>query len=151
MKDRIQQIRLASMIGIIGNLILAILKIAAGLISGSLAVIGDGIDTTTDVVTSFVTLITARIISKPPDAEHPYGHGRAETIATKILSFIIFFAGAQLAWSTALRLISRETVGVPTLSRNLCDAGFDCGESTARAVTDRYRQKNRQPDAHCER
>jgi cation diffusion facilitator family transporter len=78
--------------------------------------LGDGIDSTTDIVASGITLFAARIIAKPPDREHPYGHFRAETIATKVLSFIIFFAGAQLALSTVHRFISGEYGGVPEIA-----------------------------------
>lgn len=112
---RIKQIEKASWIAIIGNAILAIVKIILGLISGSLAVVGDGIDSSSDIVTSLITLLTSKIISKPPDRIHPYGHSRADTIAAKVLAFVIFFAGAQLALSTFNRIldgISREVPAV---------------------------------------
>lgn len=112
-KDRSYKIKEASWIGIIGNAILAIAKIVIGVASGSLAVIGDGIDTTTDVLTYIITLITARIISKPPDSKFPYGYKKAETSATKILAFIIFFAGAQLLISTSKQMISGEIREMP--------------------------------------
>ncbi|MCD4684045.1 MAG: cation diffusion facilitator family transporter [Bacteroidales bacterium] len=114
-KDRSYKIKKASWIGIIGNGILAIAKIIIGIISGSLAVIGDGIDSTTDVLTYIITLITARIISKPPDSKYPYGYKKAETSATKILAFIIFFAGAQLLISTTKQLISGEIREMPSM------------------------------------
>ena len=78
-----------------------------------MAVIADGIDSTTDIFTSMITLITARIINEPPDREHPWGHTRAETIATKGLSFIIFFAGAQLLFSTGRHFLSGELRELP--------------------------------------
>jgi cation diffusion facilitator family transporter len=112
-RERAARIALISWIAIFGNLLLALLKIIAGIQAGSLAVLGDGIDSTTDIVASGITLFAARIIVKPPDREHPYGHFRAETIATKVLSFIIFFVGAQLALSTLRRFISGEYGGVP--------------------------------------
>lgn len=79
---------------------LAVAKIVVGFLAGSLAVVGDGIDSSTDVVISIVALAASNIISKPSDKEHPYGHARAETTATTILAFFIFFAGAQLFLST---------------------------------------------------
>jgi cation diffusion facilitator family transporter len=114
-RERAARIALISWIAIAGNLVLALLKIIAGLRAGSLAVLGDGIDSTTDIVASGITLFAARIIAKPPDREHPYGHFRAETIATKSLSFIIFFVGAQLALSTFRRLVSGQHGGVPEI------------------------------------
>jgi len=104
----------ASWIGILGNGTLAVFKIGVGLWGNSLVLIGAGIDTVSDVVTSLVTLLTGRIIDRPPDKDHPYGHGRAETIATKLLSFIIFFAGAQLVFSTVEQLFSGVERSVPS-------------------------------------
>jgi cation diffusion facilitator family transporter len=113
MRDRSKELQRASWIGIAGNTLLAIGKIIIGFISGSFAVIGDGIDTATDVLTYIITLITARIISKPPDPKYPYGYKKAETSATKILAFIIFFAGAELFLSTLRQLISGELREMP--------------------------------------
>ncbi len=113
LQKRTRLIRLASYTGIAGNLLLATLKILTGLYAGSLAVLGDGIDTSTDIATSIITLVASRIMIKPPDLEHPYGHTRAETVATKLLSFIIFFAGAQLILSTLRRLFAGEPLQMP--------------------------------------
>ncbi len=115
MAERVATIKLASWIGITGNALLALLKIIAGLISGSLAVVADGIDSATDVLGSVVTLFTAVIINQPPDPKHPFGHSRAETLATAILAFIIFFAGAQLMMTTVGSFIKGETVTIPSM------------------------------------
>jgi cation diffusion facilitator family transporter len=112
--NREYEIKKASWAGIFGNALLAIVKVIAGLVSGSLAVIADGIDSTSDIVTSIITLITARILSKPPDVKFPYGYGKADTIATKALSFIIFFAGMQLTISTSRKLISGTVTEIPS-------------------------------------
>jgi cation diffusion facilitator family transporter len=55
------------------------------------AVLGDGLDSLGDVVSSLLTVLAAAILIQPPDFDHPYGHQRADTIASKLLSFIIFF------------------------------------------------------------
>jgi len=109
------QIKKASWVGIIGNTLLAVAKIVIGFISGSMAVIGDGIDTATDILTYFITLIAARIMNKPPNYKYPYGYSRAEAVATKALSFVIFFAGAQLFYTTVFRLIKNEQLELPSL------------------------------------
>ncbi len=103
----------ASWIAILSNAALAILKISVGLIAGSLAVIGDGLDSSGDIVTSIITLVTAGIISRPPNAKYPYGYSKADTVAAKALSFIIFFAGAQLGISTVERLIQGGGEKIP--------------------------------------
>ncbi|AHC14959.1 cation diffusion facilitator family transporter [Salinispira pacifica] len=110
---RESQLRTAGIVGIAGNALLAGAKITVGYLTHSLAVIGDGIDSATDIITSVIGLFTASIANKPPDREHPYGHQRAETIATKLLSFTITFAGIQLFISTVKHLIDGETLEIP--------------------------------------
>lgn len=103
----------ASWVAIVGNTLLAAAKIVAGIVSGSLAVLADGIDSASDIVTSVITLFISRILNRPPNIRFPFGYRRADTIATKALSFIIFFAGAQLAISTIHKLIENETSEIP--------------------------------------
>lgn len=105
----------ASWVGVIGNALLSLLKIVIGIISGSLAVIADGIDSASDIVTSLITLFTARILMRPPNIRYPYGYMKADTIATKALAFVILFAGAQLAISTVRNFLEgteRELPGM---------------------------------------
>lgn len=114
MSSRAQQIKKASWVGIAGNAILSAAKISVGFIAGSLAVVADGVDSMTDIVISVITLITANIISRPPNKKYPYGYGRADTIATKSLSFIIFFAGAQMLITSVKRLIQGGNSEMPS-------------------------------------
>lgn len=111
--DRNRIIRIASIISIVGNAILALLKISVGIMAGSLSVLADGLDSLTDIFISFITLFVSVIITHPPDREHPYGHYRAETIATSVLAFIIFFIGGQLVLTTADRMINQTEISMP--------------------------------------
>jgi cation diffusion facilitator family transporter len=104
-----------SLISSIGNAFLAVAKLVAGFMSGSLAVISDGIDSATDVVISVIMIFTARIISRPPDREHVYGHEKAESIATKILSVIIFYAGIQMILTSVGHIFTDEERILPSL------------------------------------
>ena len=108
-------IRTAAIIALIGNAILAIAKIIVGLLSNSVALIGGGIDSSTDVLISLITLAVVKVISKPADTKHPWGYGRAETIATALLSFVILFAGIQLIINSISNLISGEQNMVPSV------------------------------------
>ncbi len=114
-KIRKRKIKHASWAGIVGNGVLAVIKIWFGTVGGSAALVGAGIDTATDIVSSIITLLTANIADKPPDQEHPYGHGRAETIAARILSFIIITAGIQLLFNTAESLIRGSEKALPEM------------------------------------
>jgi cation diffusion facilitator family transporter len=116
--DKARLIRIASLTALIGNTLLAAVKIGTGIYSGSLAVIGDGIDSSMDVLIAIMTLVVSKIISRPADAGHPWGHGRAETVATTLLSCILFFAGAQLAINSGREIIfgvEREVPSMPAL------------------------------------
>ena len=115
MNDRQANIVRASWVSIIGNAILSILKISIGIYAGSLAVVGDGIDSASDIIASIITLITAHVLAKPPNIKFPYGYEKADTIATKALSFVIFFAGAQLAISTTSGLFDEEVRELPSI------------------------------------
>lgn len=111
--NRQQRIVRASWIGIGVNTALAIAKIVGGLVFASVAVIGDGIDSANDVGTYFITLIAARIMLRPPDPKFPYGYNRAEAIATKLLSFFIFFVGAQLVLNSTVDLWNGNQNHIP--------------------------------------
>ncbi|MDP2236721.1 MAG: cation diffusion facilitator family transporter [Bacteroidales bacterium] len=104
-KKRQKHISRASWISVVGNAFLSVAKIIVGLLAGSLAVVADGIDSFGDVFASLITLFTAKIITRPPNRRHPYGYDKADTVASKLVAFVIFFAGAQLAISTIQRLI----------------------------------------------
>ena len=110
--DKTRTIRVAALTALIGNAVLACLKIAAGLLAGSGALVADGVDSSADVVISAIALAVVRIISKPADTKHPWGHRRAETVATAFLSFTLFFVGAQLIINAVRKLISGQTQAV---------------------------------------
>ena len=114
-RDKTKYIRAAAFVALAGNSALAALKICAGIFSGSGALVADGVDSSADVLISLITLSVARIISKPADSEHPWGHGRAETVATALLSFVLFFAGAQLILSAVARMFSGVPQTVPSV------------------------------------
>lgn len=112
--QREKKIIRASWWAIVGNGALAALKLTVGFLSGSYAVIADGIDSTTDIASSLVVLLAARIISRPPNVKFPYGYKKADAVATKVLSFVIFFAGAQLGYSTIRILLEGSTMDTPS-------------------------------------
>lgn len=113
MESRVKEIKKASLIAITGNAFLAALKVVAGLLAGSLAVVADGIDSIEDIITSLITLITANVLSKPPNKKYPYGYAKAETIATRLLSLIIFAAGIQLAIISIQKIIKGGLTELP--------------------------------------
>jgi len=105
----------AAWVSIIGNAVLAVLKLVVGFISGSFAVVADGIDSSADIISSIVTLVAAKVVSKPPNIKFPYGYVKADTVATKVLSMLIFLAGAQLAISAVERLVKGGADTIPAM------------------------------------
>lgn len=102
-----------SWISTIGNSILSVAKIVVGFLSGSLAVVGDGIDSFTDVIISIVMIFTAKIMKRPPSEKYVYGYEKAESIATKVLSMVIFYAGVQMLILSIQRIFSSEPRVMP--------------------------------------
>ncbi|WP_282939332.1 cation diffusion facilitator family transporter [Paenibacillus sp. RC67] len=94
--DNLKQGERGAWVSIVAYIILSAFKISMGYITGSEALSADGINNTTDIIVSLAVLIGLRISRKPPDHDHPYGHMRAETIASMVASFIMFAAGIQV-------------------------------------------------------
>ena len=111
--DTHKQVLRASYASIIGNGLLSAAKLVVGFISGSFAVISDGIDSASDVAVSAVIAVTAKIMERKPNTKYVYGYAKAESIATKILSMAIFFAGAQMLFSAVEHLFSKEPRELP--------------------------------------
>ena len=97
-------------IGLISNLFLFILKFLAGVFGRSQAMIADAFHTASDALTSVAVLIGFKVARKPADSEHPFGHGRAESIAAKIVSIILILVGLKLVHDSAKILILGEMV-----------------------------------------
>ena len=87
----------ATYFSIIGNVILAIIKTLAGIFGNSFALIADAIESITDILASFLVLLGIKYASKPPDENHPYGHGRAEPLITVLVVGFLFASGLIIA------------------------------------------------------
>jgi len=91
--DREKTIVKTSIIGIITNVILAAFKAAVGLLANSIAIVLDAVNNLSDVLSSVVTIIGAKLAGKKPDKKHPLGHGRIEYISSMLVSGLVFYAG----------------------------------------------------------
>lgn len=98
-EDRYKKVQFAAWVGIIGNIILAIIKGIIGIIADSRALIADAVHSASDVVGSVAVLIGVRAAKLPPDEDHPYGHGKAESIAAIIVAVLLFIVGFEIALS----------------------------------------------------
>lgn len=112
--DSTKRVREITWLGIWVNLILSIAKILAGVFGHSKALIADGIESGCDIVTSSVLLVGARYWSAPPDADHPYGHRRIETILTLGIGLVVAGVGGSIVYS-ALKSLQQGTASHPTM------------------------------------
>ncbi|MDX2186033.1 MAG: cation diffusion facilitator family transporter [Opitutaceae bacterium] len=84
--------------GIALNLVLAAVKFAGGIWGNTYALIADGVESSLDIVTSLLVFAGLRLASRPPDENHPYGHGKAETVAGLGVALILFAAAGVVSW-----------------------------------------------------
>ena len=103
---------LASITGIVCNLLLAALKFVMGMLSGSLAVMADAANSLSDAAGSIVTLITVRLSNKPVDSEHPFGHGRMEYIGSLAVGALILLMGFSLLKDSITAIFHPEALAM---------------------------------------
>lgn len=107
--DRFQSTQKASILGIIGNVFLLIIKSIIGIITQSQAMIADSVNSAGDIFSSLMTFIGNKIASKPKDDDHNLGHGKAEYIFSMLVSISMIFVSIKLLISSVTALI--EPVG----------------------------------------
>lgn len=88
------------------NLALAAVKFAGGILGSTYALVADGAESLLDAFSSLLVWAGFRVASKPPDADHPYGHGKAETLAALAVAFFIFAAAAWIAVHAVREIIT---------------------------------------------
>ncbi len=101
---------IVSWISIILNIALFIIKFWVGVLFHSVALIADAWHTLTDSISSLAVLIGLKVSSKPADEEHPFGHGRAELIATIFVGILLALVGANFTYESILKLKLHESV-----------------------------------------
>lgn len=106
----------ATLIGLTGNIFLFAIKLIAGFISGSLALISDAINSLTDIFASTAIFVCVRVSDKEADEGHPFGHHRAEPIAGLIVAILAGVLGFEVIRVSVERLISPETLSIGFLS-----------------------------------
>lgn len=102
---REKEIYRITLLGSVVNILLTGLKFAAGIIGSSSAMIADAVHSLSDLLTDFVVLLFVRISSRPADVDHPYGHGKYETLATGIVAISLLGAGGVLAAEGIERIV----------------------------------------------
>ncbi len=98
----------AAALSFTSNLTLMILKFVVAMLTGSIAVLSDAVDSAEDLVASAFAFLSIRLASQPADEEHPYGHGKAESIAAAGQALLIAGGGGYIIFQGVLRLVERD-------------------------------------------
>ena len=102
--------KLAGLVGILCNVLLCAAKLAIGLLSGSISILGDAVNNLSDAGSSVVTMIGFRLSAKPADEKHPFGHARVEYLSGLIVSALILIIGVELAKSSFSQILHPEPI-----------------------------------------
>ena len=100
----------SGVVGILCNALLCTAKIAAGLLTGAVSIVADGINNLSDGGSCVVSLLGVKMAGKPADDKHPFGHGRIEYVAGLIVSFIIVLMGVELAKTSLDKIFHPEEI-----------------------------------------
>ena len=145
--DRVKEVYKVTIAGSIINVVLLVLKFAAGILGHSAAMIADAIHSLTDFATDVVVLVFVKLGNKPKDKDHDYGHGKYETLATAIIGislFLLFITlGIPQGYTTVV--LSHITFCLPyvilsvmprlkQMNPNLYEAALDLGASPMQAL-----------------
>ncbi len=108
-------------VSVVVNASLGAFKIFVGNVTGSLAVLADGLETLSDCISSIVLLVGIKISEMPADKEHPFGHGRAELVASIVIATLIAVFGVLFAQKGIVKILNRETLefGILTFSAGI--------------------------------
>lgn len=101
---------LASVVGIVNNLILCVIKFVAGTLAQSVSITADAINNLSDAGSSVISLISFKLSSKPADEEHPFGHARYECLASMVVACLIMFLGLELIRTSFDKILHPENI-----------------------------------------
>jgi cation diffusion facilitator family transporter len=104
-----------SLVSMITNVILTLLKLAAGLLAHSGAMISDAVHSASDIFSGLIVLLGVKISTKEPDEQHPYGHERYECVAALLLSGILAVVGGAIGIGAVKDIISGKAAEIPGL------------------------------------
>ena len=95
-------------LSIVSNTLLIMMKLAAGIISGSVSIISEAIHSSMDLVAAVIAYFSVRVSDNPPDSRHPYGHGKVENISGVIEAILIFIAAIWIILEAVRKLFGEK-------------------------------------------
>ena len=101
---------MASAVGIVANLLLSLVKLAAGILSGAISITADAVNNLSDAGSQVISLVSFKVASKPADRNHPFGHARIEYVSSMIVSFLILTVGVELLRESIGQILSPSPI-----------------------------------------
>jgi cation diffusion facilitator family transporter len=98
----------AARLSLLSNALLTVIKLTIGALTNSVGVLSDGAHSASDVMASAIALYTVREADRPPDEDHPYGHGKMESVSSLLQALLLFTAGSYIAYEASLHLLHHE-------------------------------------------
>ena len=102
--------KMASIVGILANIVLALSKIIVGAVFGVLSILADGLNNLTDCGSSVMSLVSFKLANKPADKEHPFGHQRIEYVFSMVVAFLILMIAFELLKESITKIISPSAI-----------------------------------------
>ena len=113
---RSKKIIQTSVVGIVANVLLVVFKAVIGIMTNSIAIVLDAVNNASDVASSVVTIIGAKLSKKEPDKAHPFGHGRVEYLSAMVIAVIILYAGVTSVVESVKKIINPDIPEYSTVS-----------------------------------
>lgn len=103
--ERDKKVYRVTLLGSVVNLLLLIFKFVAGVLGHSAAMIADAVHSLSDFVTDLIVIVFVKISSKPEDADHAYGHGKYETLASCIIGLALIVVGVMMGYNATVKIV----------------------------------------------
>lgn len=114
--ERTGIINRTSILGIVVNVLIAGVKIAAGLLASSVAIVSEGVNNAADALTSVLTMVGTRLAGRHPDAKHPFGYGRIEYLTGLVVAVVIIVSGVQMLIESVKLIFRPEELSISYVS-----------------------------------
>ena len=105
-----------SILSVIVNLFVALMKVVVGLLASSIAIVSEGVNNATDALSSILTLVGTKLAAKAPDAKHPFGYGRIEYLTNMVIASFILVGGAEMMLNSIKLIFNPEKLNVSYVS-----------------------------------
>lgn len=132
--ERDKKVYRVTLLGSVVNLLLLVFKFVAGVLGHSAAMIADAVHSLSDFVTDLIVIVFVKISSKPEDADHAYGHGKYETLASCIIGLALIVVGVMMGYNAVVKIVDVVRNGTELASPGIIGPGGRSAQHSAEGV-----------------